>query len=373
MSNVSEAKSINFLRGVPSDEVLERLIPIASEGYEKAIKRYGTGVLQYGHFNGFEPLRNLIGEIHHTNPGRVIVGNGGMEVISLFLKSLPKNSNIIIEEATYDRVVLDAEIYGHNLIGVELTPVGVNLDQLREMVSKYSVAAFYGIPFHQNPTGINYSEENIKSVEQICKDKDIICAWDICYESLRYDGIKNVPIRVSDWGPVLINSFTKTISPGTKCGYIVLPMNFVDHMIRVVANTRINPNLPTQAFIASFIESGEYEKFLANICSLYKPRMDALNEALNTHFPGAFATDISGGFFTSLTLMKITPEQEQSFINAAKEAGIGIAAAWDAVAPNCRDLKRQKGLFMRLTFPAFEPDQITWGISTLKKVEVAFQ
>jgi len=117
-------------------------------------------------------------------------------------------------------------------------------------------------------------------------------------------------------------------------------MNFVDQMMRVVANTRINPNLPTQAFIS---------------------------------FPGAFATDMSGGFFTCLTLMKITPEQEQSFVNASKEAGIGIAAAWDAVAPNCRDSKRQKGLFMRLTFPAFKPDQITWGISTLKKVEVAFQ
>ena len=373
MSDVTEAKSINFLRGVPSDEVLERLIPIASEGYEKAIKRYGTDVLQYGHFNGFEPLRNIIGEIHYTNPGRVIVGNGGMEVISLFLKSLPKNSNIIIEETTYDRVVLDAEIYGHNLIGVELTPAGVNLDQLREMINKYSVAAFYGIPFHQNPTGINYSEENLKAVEQICKDKGIICAWDICYESLRYDGKKNIPIRVSGWGPVLINSFTKTISPGTKCGYIVLPVNFVDQMMRVVANTRINPNLPTQAFISDFMESGEYEKFLDYICRLYKPRMDALNEALNTHFPGAFATDMSGGFFTCLTLMKITTEQERSFINAAKEAGIGIAAAWDTVAPNCRDLKRQKGLFMRLTFPAFEPDKITWGISTLKKIEVAFQ
>jgi DNA-binding transcriptional MocR family regulator len=109
------------------------------------------------------------------------------------------------------------------------------------------------------------------------------------------------------------------------------------------------------------------------ICRLYKPRMDALNEALNTHFPSAFTTDISGGFFTGLTLVKIKPEQERSFINAAKEAGIGIAAAWDAVAPNCRDLKRKKGLFMRLTFPAFKPDLITWGISTLKKVEVASQ
>jgi hypothetical protein len=53
----------------------------------------------------------------------------------------------------------------------------------------------------------------------------------------------------------------------------------------------------------------------------------------------------------------------------AKEAGVGIAAAWDAVAPNFREEKRQQGLFVRLTFPAFEPEQIKWGISRLKEVE----
>jgi len=106
---MSEKQSINFLRGVPAEEALSRLIPMASEGYEKVIRRYGTDVLQYGHFNGFKPLRDLIGSLHHVNPERVIVGNGGMEVISLFFKSLPRESNIIVEEASYDRVVLDAK------------------------------------------------------------------------------------------------------------------------------------------------------------------------------------------------------------------------------------------------------------------------
>ena len=81
------------------------------------------------------PLRDLIGSSHGVSPERVIVGNGGLEVISLFFKSLPRESNIIVEEASYDRVVLDAKCYGHRLIGVKLTPEGVDLNQFRDMAN----------------------------------------------------------------------------------------------------------------------------------------------------------------------------------------------------------------------------------------------
>ncbi len=369
MGEVGEKKSINFLRGVPSEEALSRLIPLASEGYEKAIKRYGTDVLQYGHFNGFKPLRDLLGKTHHVDPERIIVGNGGMEVISLFLKSLPRESNIVVEETTYDRVIHDAERYGHTLIGVELTSGGVNLEQLREVINRVAVAAFYGIPFHQNPTGINYSSENREAVEHICKEHGVLCAWDICYELLRYDGKQNKPIVVSEWGPILISSFTKTIAPGTKCGYMVLPTRLAELVVEVAANTRINPNLPTQGFITDFIASGKYVDFLNYLRNLYRPKMDALNDALNAKFPGAFPVDIRGGFFSCISLKTITSDKEALFIQSAKEAGVGIAAAWDAVAPNFREEKRKQGLFVRLTFPAFEPEQIKWGISKLKEVE----
>jgi len=365
---MSEKQSINFLRGVPAEEALSRLIPMASEGYEKAIRRYGTDVLQYGHFTGFKPLRNLIGSSHGVDPERVIVGNGGLEVISLFFKSLPRESNIIVEEASYDRVLLDAMRYGHHLIGVKLAPEGVDLNQFRDVVKKNPVAAFYGIPFHQNPTGVNYTEENRKDVERVCREYSIACIWDICYQSLRYDGKTNGSIEVSEEGPILASSFTKTISPGTKCGYMIVPKNYVGHLSGVIANTRINPNLPTQAFIADFIESGRYDDFVKYLRELYKPRMEALNTALNTLFPGALPVEISGGFFAPLTLENISGDKEASFIESAKQAGVGVSAAWDAVPPNCQAETRKKGLLVRLTFPAYEPEKIKWGISKLKEI-----
>ena len=174
-------------------------------------------------------------------------------------------------------------------------------------------------------------------------------------------------IEVSEWGPILTSSFTKTISPGTKCGYMIVPNHYVGHLSGIIANTRINPNLPTQAFIADFIESGQYDDFVKYLCKLYRPRMEALNTALNSLFPGAFPVTISGGFFAPLTLENISSDKEASFIESAKQVGVGVAAAWDALPPNCKEEKRKKGLFVRLTFPAYEPDKIEWGILKLKE------
>ncbi|HUK99251.1 MAG TPA: PLP-dependent aminotransferase family protein, partial [Nitrospirota bacterium] len=361
--------SANFLRGVPAEEALSHLVLMVSEGYERAIKRHGTDVLQYGHFSGFGKLRELLGRMHKTDPARVIVGNGGMEVISLLFKSLPRESTIFIEESTYDRVIFDAERYGHKLIGIKMSADGLDLDDLKSQVNRVPAAVFYGIPFHHNPTGINYSVENRKAVEEICRKHGILCAWDICYEALRYDGGKHEPVTVSEWGPVLLSSFTKTISPGTKCGYIVLPKDRMDYMEKIVANTRLNPNLPTQAFIADFIESGQYESYLAFLHNLYKPRMEALNRSLQSCFPGVYSAKSSGGFFATITLKKIVHARESSFINAAKEAGVSIAAGWGSVAPNFINERRKEGLLVRLTFPASKAEQLTWGIEKLKEVE----
>ncbi len=371
-NQTNEKKQVNFLRGVPADEALAHLIPIASESYKNVIQKYGTGVLQYGHFTGFKPLRDLIAKWHNVNPDRVIAGNGGLEVISLFFKSLPLQSNIIIEEVSYDRVLLDAKRYGHNLIGVKLTPDGVDVNQVEEIIKKNKITAFYGIPFHQNPTGINYSAENIKAVESLCKENNIFCVWDICYKDLRYDGKINTPIEVSEWGPILTSSFTKTISPGTKCGYMIVPENYVEYFTKIIANSRINPNLPTQAFIADFIESGEYEKYLKYLRNLYKPRMDALNSSIKIYLSEASEVEITGGFFAALTLANISNKNEKAFLESVKNLGVNISPAWDTIAPNFKDEKKEKGLFTRLTFPAFKPDEIEYGIAKINEAAEKF-
>ncbi len=368
-----EKKTVNFLRGVPAREALEKIMPHVSKGYETAVLKYGADVLQYGHFTGFKPLRDIIGSLHGVDSNRVVAGNGGLEVISLFFKSLPRESLILVEETSYDRVLLDAMRYGHKLAGVPLTLDGVDLDRFEETVKKMRPTAFYGIPFHQNPTGITYTRDNRKAVEQICRENDMFCIWDICYQSLRYDGKANDTVEISDWGPMVASSFTKTITPGTKCGYIIVPQSYMNHFTQVIANTRINPNLPTQGFIADFIRSGQYDEYLNYLIGLYRPRMDALNHAVKAHFPGAFFSAVTGGFFAVLTFPNISKEQETAFIESALKNGVSIASAWDAVAPDLKGDMQKKGLFIRLTFPALDPESIGYGILKLKETAELFK
>jgi DNA-binding transcriptional MocR family regulator len=146
----------------------------------------------------------------------------------------------------------------------------------------------------------------------------------------------------------------------------------MEFMEKVVGNTRLNPNLPTQAFIADFIESGKYKSYLAYLCDLYKPKMEALNRSLKAHFAGTSSDQITGGFFATITLKKITRDKEKSFVAAAKEAGVNISEGWGTVAPNLIEEKQKEGLLIRVTFPACKAEQLEWGIKKLKEVEQSF-
>ena len=193
------------------------------------------------------------------------------------------------------------------------------MNQLKALVKQVRAKVFYGIPFHQNPTGINYTKDNRKAVELLCRENDILCVWDICYQELRYDGKVNEPVEISEWGPIIASSFTKTISPGSKCGYINVPDYYVKHLSGIILNTRINPNLPTQAFIADFIESGQYDDNLKDLCKLYKPRMNALTVPSIQCFQEPIERILPVAFSFLLTLIVFQLIMKQPLLNQLKE------------------------------------------------------
>jgi DNA-binding transcriptional MocR family regulator len=90
---------------------------------------------------------------------------------------------------------------------------------------------------------------------------------------------------------------------------------------------------------------------------------------LTSHFPGTRRSQLTGGFFADLSLSRVPGDKEQSFLKSANACDVHVAAAWDAVAPDRMEKKRKQGLFIRLTFPAHDPEDITWGISKLKELE----
>jgi 2-aminoadipate transaminase len=364
---------ISFLRGVPAEEALEAVSEKVANSYGEVVRKYGAQILQYqspgvADFNGFIPLRQTLARrfgIEGDPSRQVICLNGGMEVLSMLLKSFPRGSRIAMEALTYDRALVDALRYEHEVVGVPFTSEGVDLDVLEKELSARGVALFYRIIYHQNPTGLVSTLKNIEAAAEICAAYNTLYVCDIAYYELRYDGQKNPGLNLSKHtNTCLIGSFTKTIAAGTKCGFGVFPEAVVERVTPVIANTRLNPNYPTQAVIYHMIDSGEYDRHLDYLTDLYRPRLEAFNTALSRCFPELEVLQPKGGFFSGIWLPGI--QDETAFIAAAEAKGVNIAPA-NVFPPGWAQhyRERNRGPFFRLTFPALKPESITKGIELL--------
>jgi 2-aminoadipate transaminase len=283
----------------------------------------------------------------------------------MLLKSFSRGSRIAMEALTYDRALADALRYEHEVVGIPFTSDGIDLAVLEQELAAGDVKLFYRIIYHQNPTGLVSTFDNIEAAARLCAAHNTLYACDIAYYELRYDGQKNPGLDLSEYATTcLIGSFTKTLSAGAKCGFGIFPEAVVEQVTPVVANTRINPNYPTQAVIHRIIDSGEYDNHLDYLTDLYRPRLEALNASLSQHFPEVELLQPRGGFFTGIWLPGI--QDEAAFIDAARQNGVNIAPA-NVFAPGWAQHYREKyqGPFFRLTFPALKPESISKGIEIL--------
>ena len=374
-------KEISFLRGVPSEEALEAVTGIVEKGYGWALREYGAKLLQYqtpgvSDFNGFMPLKKTLAERYGIvgDPNkRVICFNGGLEAFSMILKAFPRGSRIAMEALTYDRALEDAIRYEHEVAGIPLSKEGVDLDELEKTISGGNVRLFYRVIYHQNPTGLDSTQQNIEEASRLCERYHTLYVCDIAYYELRYDGLKNLlPDLDANQAACLIGSFTKTLSPGTKCGFGIFPETLVDRLAPVIANTRLNPNYPTQAMIHHVIVSGGYDQYLRYLAGHYRPRMDALNKSLPAHLDNLQVPQVTGGFFTGIWLPGIDNEEE--FVKAAKANGVNLATA-KVFCPGWKTAlqKAHRGPFFRLTFPSLQPQEIEEGIERLGKTYKAMR
>ena len=366
--------TINFLRGVPAEEALVPVAEAFAREYANVLQTLGPDVIQYqrpgvADFNGFVPLKKTLAKrfgVQGDAQNRVICTNGGMESFSLLIKSYPRVCRIATDAMTYDRVLSDISTQGHQAVGVAMTEEGVDLEKLEETLKQGGIQIFYQVAYHHNPTGISTTYENLEAAAQICASHGVLHCLDVAYYELRYDGGKNRLVDLDRYPETscLVGSFTKTLSPGAKCGFGIFPEAIVKRMTPVVADTRLNPNYPTQAAINQLFETGFYDRHLDFLTELYRPRMDAMNDGIQSFLSDVGAPRLTGGFFQGLWLTGL-PE-EKAFLDSLKSKGVLLAPA-NVFAPGWKDrlYGEHAGVFFRLTFPALTVEENSRGIELI--------
>jgi len=290
-SRVEPVEPISFARGIPAPECLavEELADCA----RVAIERDGTTVLNYGPSGGYGPLREWIAERHRVDPSQVVVTNGSLQGFQFLAELLAPRGPVLVEAPTYDRPLKILAT-----LGAEVIPVPLDDDGMVD-----SPAFFYTIPTFQNPTGRTLSADARERLAALAK-AGMLVLEDDPYGLVRFEGEAPPTVFELAGGENVAYSasFSKTIAPGLRVGYLVLPAELAAEVESVAAAAYITPGLLSQATVHEFLRRGNLEPNLERVCALLRARRDAMIAALGQHLPEAVWTVPEGGYFLWLEL-----------------------------------------------------------------------
>lgn len=313
---------IKLSRGLPPLSVMKKLIPSIELAMKKSLDTDPKSFLQYGHFAGYEPLREVMAKKFNVSVNRVIVGNSSMDTLNLFLlflKQSHKLENYIYTQAVYDRPLKIAEALGVNIQSVGLKEDGVDLENLQNTLDKTAgLGALYSIPWFDNPTGIQHTEKNREAVQNILEKKGWYLIRDGAYIDLDYHENPIIP-EVCD-NVIQTFTFSKTISAGMHVGGIIIPESMSESFIDFITSWRLSPVLPTQMAVYELVSSGVWEKHMQEaVIPDGKKRTEYFNALMDEFLPESKKRDIRGGHFWGGRIEGVTLENWDEFVRIADE------------------------------------------------------
>jgi 2-aminoadipate transaminase len=324
-------ETISLARGVPAPECVP--VEELAECARAAVQDDGATILSYGAAGGYAPLRRQIAEQHDVSPERVVVTNGSLQGFALLAQVLAGGGQrVLVEAPTYDRPLKILGSVGAEVVPIRCDDEGLDIDALEAELSRGARPAFvYVIPTFQNPTGRTLSLERRRQLVSLASDHDVLILEDDPYGAVRFEGDAPPTLfELDESGCVAYSSsFSKTVAPGIRVGYFVLPERLAHAVELAAASTYITPALLSQATVHEFLRRGHLERNLELVRSLLRARRDALVSALEDRLGGSGArwNHPEGGYFLWLDL----PEggNARALLHAAEQVGVSFVAGPD--------------------------------------------
>ena len=293
---------ISFARGTPAPE----LIPAAelAECAFAVAQRDGARVFAYGPGGGYGPLREWVAGRHGVEPERVVLTVGGLQGFVFYAaEQLARTpGRVLVEAPTYDRPLKILARDGVEVVALEMDEEGLDPDALDvELRSRSERPSFlYTIPTFQNPSGRTLSAERRARLVEIVREPELAVLEDDPYGLVRFEGEPEASLRQLEGGErvTYTSSFSKTVAPGVRSGYFVLPETHAASFEERAVSTYISPPFLPQAVVHEFVSRGRFDSNLEHVCSELRERRDAMLGALEDQAPaGTSWSHPTGGYF----------------------------------------------------------------------------
>ena len=292
----------------------------------------GRRALQYGTTIGDLSLRSRLIEDLERGEGlpkgayqevipRTVVTTGSAQLIYLICEALLDPGDIVlVESPTYFVFLGPVETRGARAIRIPIDEDGLRLDELEATLEGLEaegllerVKLIYTIPEHANPTGISLAGDRRRPLVDLArrwsKSHRIFVLEDAAYRGLSFGSAEPPSVWSRDREGetvILARTFSKTLSPGLKIGYGVLPEGLIDPILYLKANHDFGSANFNQRLLEHVLADGSYLRHLARLTGLYRRKCEVFLSALEEHV-GALDSEVywtrpEGGLFVWMTV-----------------------------------------------------------------------
>ncbi len=352
------ADTISFARGAPSLDIVD--VEGLKQAAVRAFEKDPAGTTAYGTAVGYAPLRQWIADKHGVDPAQVLVTNGSMQADAFLFETVVQAGDpVIVEKPTYDRTLLNLRAKGADVRMVELEPDGIDVEELARLLADgLRPKLAHVIPNFQNPAGYTLSLEKRRRLLELAKEYGFVLFEDDPYVDIRFAG-ESLPTMLSmdEAGTVVYaSSFSKTVAPGVRVGYLVGPAERIAQIQKLATNTYIAPNMLAQSVVHEFCVSGGIDRSIATVKEALAERVRLLVGALERELPEARFVAPEGGYFMWVELPEGT-DVDAVFEEAAK-LGVQFVKGTDFLLEGGENT-------MRLAYSGVTADQIEEGVRRL--------
>jgi DNA-binding transcriptional MocR family regulator len=336
---------------------------------DRALREDPVGTLAYGAGSGYAPLREWIAERNSVEPERVFVANGSLEAgMLLFDTVVQRGDAVVVEAPSYDRTLLGLQRRGAELTAVPLEADGVDVAELEHLLAGgLRPKLIHLIPNFHNPAGCTLSLDKRERLVALAAEHDFVIFEDDPYGELSFEG-ERLPTMLSldsSDRVVFASSFSKTIAPGVRIGYLIGPPALIAQITTLAVNTYISPNMLAESIVNEFCRSGAINDSIEHVKHALRERRDALVDAL-ARYIGEEAAFVApeGGYFLWVEF----PEEvdTEQLLTAASERGVVFVKGSDFMLDGGRNA-------LRLAYSGVTPDQIDEGVRRLGEALAAIK
>src|SRR3954464_1152887 len=269
--------TISFARGAPSLDIVD--VEGLKQAAQLAFEKDPMGTTAYGTSVGYVPLRKWIAEKHGVEPEQVLVTNGSMAAGAVLFELLVQAGDaVVVESPTYDRTLLNLRNRGADIHMVDLETDGISTEALETTLKTVSPKLAHTIPNFQNPAGYTLSAAKRKRLLELAQEHDFTIFEDDPYVDIRFEGdtIDSMFSQDDAGRVVYASSFSKTVCPGIRVGYLVGPQAVIKQIQTIATNTYTSPSMVARLIDTESPRPGRMAGAIAPVKDALRARRDAV-------------------------------------------------------------------------------------------------